>query len=400
MAGVAMASVVGTLTFTMVMGLSGAVQAITARRAGEGETTQVSSGLHAGLLLGLVIGSLVAVIMIFVAPAIFGTFNLETAARDLATSYFRVVALSIPAIGANSCFRGFFNGIAKTKVYMTSLLLTVSINIFLNWVFIYGNLGAPRLDAVGAGVASAIALYCSSLFYCIFAFRYGRPFGFASQRPSSETIRAVLRLSIPASMHQFLGCLVTMVFFAIISTLGTHELAASTVVFRLTLVVALPAFGFAIAGATMVGHTLGKKEPERAKLWGWDALKMGSFTMALLGLPMWLMPRFILGFFITDDPTTLDFAVVPMIVSGASLVVNGCRNIFIQLLNGAGDQKFVLKATQSYHWFVGTPLIALVALVFAWGLNAIWFCYAINYILVSVILMLRWNSGKWAARKV
>lgn len=399
LAAVSIGSVVLNLLFATVMGLGVAVQAITSRRMGEGITPQIAHAVHAGLTLSLVVGIVFAGVGYLLSPLLVRAFAPDPKVAELALPYFRMMVVTIPAIGLNTSFRGFFNGVGKSGVYLSSLLTMIILNIFLNWVLIFGHLGAPAMGTFGAGLASVISYYAGNLVYFVQALRLGKPFGFGQSAPQLAMARTVSKLAMPTMIHQLLQGLNTSVYFGIMARVGTEELAATTIVWRLAMVLALPAFGLGMAGATLVGQALGRKEKEDAKHWGWDTVKVGGMVMFVLGLPMVLLPRLVARVFV-DDPATAEMAVVPLVIVGATMTVNGCTWLIIQLLNGNGDNKYVMFMAGGYNWLIGLPLVAVTALVLHGNLTFIWTVQVCNYFALCMLMVRRWASGTWAERQL
>lgn len=387
------------LLFATVLGLGTAVQAITSRRMGEGISHQVSVAVHAGILLCALVGTVIAIAGYFAAPAVIDQFHTSPEVSRQALPYLRMMVVMIPALGINASFRGYFNGIGRSKVYLTSLLVIIVTNIFLNWVFIFGNLGAPALGTYGAGIASVIAYYLGNLVYLLQAIKLGRPYGFGKTKPTWQVIKRLTELAMPTMFNQLLMGLNSTVYFMIIASMGTRELAATSIVWRLGFVLVLPAFGFGMAGATLVGQALGRKDKEDARNWGWDSIKVSAVVMMVLGMPLVLVPHLVARAFV-DDVATAEMAAIPLFMLGLTMCINGGTWVFTQMLNGAGDTKFVLYMSSGYNWFIGLPLIAVTALVFKASLTAIWAVQISNFFVVFVCMALRWSSGKWAHRDI
>lgn len=399
LAAVAVGGVFNSIVVTTVLGLGIGVQAITARRIGEKALDRAANALHGGLLVGSSVGLVVAALSYFLAPTLMLYYPATEDVIAEAIPYFKVMAVIIPAIGMNASFRGFFNGIGRTKIYMATLVSVVALNIFLNWVLIFGNLGAPALGTVGAGMATGISMYTGTIIYFIWCFRVGKPYGFFKRLPSKETVSNLIKLAIPSMTNQMLTSFGSMVYFGIIATLGEKDLAATTIVFRLAMVLVLPAFGLAMGGAALVGHSLGAKQPDDAKNWGWDTAKVGALLLTVMGLPLVFFPGQVAYLFV-QDPETVALALMPLRLVGLTMGFNGCGVIFIQCLNGAGDNKFVLKGTSGFQWCCGLPFIAFVALYLDAGLTWIWAAQVTNYFALLNIFSYRWRSGKWAQHRL
>src|SRR5690606_9811047 len=107
--------------------------------------------------------------------------------------YLQARLVAMVAMAVNFSFRGYWNATDRPWLYMRTLIVMHVVNIALNWVLIYGNLGAPALGATGAGIASAIAVFVGSGTYFLLGWRHARPEGFLASLPSGDTLRAISR---------------------------------------------------------------------------------------------------------------------------------------------------------------------------------------------------------------
>src|SRR5210317_136941 len=160
------------LAISFIIGLSAGVQALAARRLGEGRDSETAMPLNGGLLLALMIGLPLCIILILATPYAYNFLTSDAEVRELGIPYLQVRIASMIAVGMNFSFRGYWSAIHLTGIYLKTLLIMHAINIFLNWVLIFGNLGAPELGVFGAGLATTISLYIGTALYFFFAFRH------------------------------------------------------------------------------------------------------------------------------------------------------------------------------------------------------------------------------------
>ena len=202
--------------------------------------------------------------MILAAPWAFTFLTSDPAVAEQGVPYLQIRMLSMMAVGMNFSFRGYWSAIHMTGIYLRTLLIMHVINIFLNWVLIFGNLGAPELGVFGAGLATTISLYIGTGLYFFFAIRHASDRGFLHQLPSRNMLWRQFKISLPSSLQQlfFATGLVTLVW--IVGQIGTREVAAINVLMTFHITAILPAFGIALATTTLVGNALGRKDVDDA----------------------------------------------------------------------------------------------------------------------------------------
>ena len=137
---------------SFIMGLSAGVQAIAAQRLGENRTDVLAVALNAGLIFAFVWAVPWTWLLHWASPAIFGFLIGDAAVIGEGVPYLQIRLLSAFGVGINAAFRGFWNGTNRPQLYMRTLIVSHITNLFLNWVLIYGNLGAPELGVLGAGL--------------------------------------------------------------------------------------------------------------------------------------------------------------------------------------------------------------------------------------------------------
>jgi putative MATE family efflux protein len=303
--------------------------------------------------------------------------------------------LAILFVGCNFAFRGYWNAIDLSRFYMTTLIAMHAVNIFLNWVLIFGNLGAPALGVQGAGIASALSTVFGLAIYVWLGLRHARPAGFLQRLPPAEDLWTLFRLSLPTGIQQLFFSTGFVVLFWIIGLVGTRELAAASVLINVMLVALLPGLGLGLAASTLVGQALGRKEPEDAAQWGWDVAKVGAVMMGGLGAPLVIWPDPILGVFI-HDPATLDVARLPARIMGLSMAFEALGMVLMHSLLGAGDARRVMLVSVCVQWLVFLPLAYLIGPVIGLGLTALWLLQVSYRLLQSSIFTMFWVRKRWA----
>src|SRR5690606_13474867 len=233
--------------------------------------------------------------------------------------------------GMNFAFRGYWNAVDLAKIYLRTLIVMHVVNALLDYVLIFGAFGAPRLGVDGAGWANLAANWTGTAYYFGQALLRIRKNGFLHGIPSAPTMWTMLRTSLPAAMQQFLFAAGMTVFFAIVGKLGTAEVAATSVLLNLLLVALLPAMGFGIAAASLVGQALGRRDPRDARRWGWDVVRTAVPIVTMIASVGLAFPDLILGVFL-HDPSTLALARWPLRVMAISLPLDVIGAVLLNAL--------------------------------------------------------------------
>jgi len=396
----AAAGVAGVLFFTItfpISGLSIGVQALTARRFGEGNDAQCGQVLNTGVVVSLALGT----------PLVLGAPWLGRIIASLASDDPQVLAagaiyLHYRLFGAafmllNFTARGFFAGIGKTHHQLTGSVLITAVNLVLDYVLIFGRAGFPEMGIQGAAIASTIATGVGSLYYiAALALLPSCRHRFATfRRPlfASRWFHPIVRLSIPVFTQRLLSHGAWSVFFLIVARIGTLELAASNVIRSIYNLTVMIGVGFGTAAAALVGQNLGSERPDRAEQLAWEAVKLSSWTMMLVGLLFLFAPVWVFQIY-TNDPAVIEVGRLPLMAISLVQGFAGIGLVLSQALQGAGNTRYVmfveLLCVACY-----LPTVYFLGLRTSLGVLGAWTGECIYWILMAAGVAWRFRSGSW-----
>ena len=383
----------------VILGISVGVQATAARRKGEGRTQELAAPLNGALLVVLVTGFFLSAILLFLVPSFYPYLNSDPEVIEQGVPYLQARVAAIIFVGMNFSFRGYWNAVDLSRLYMSTLIVMHISNIILNYALIFGKLGAPELGALGAGIGTSVATVIGTIVYFFLGFRFARKNGFLSSMPSWKGIVDLVRLSIPNSIQQLFFSAGFTATYWIIGKVGTVELAAANVLINLTLIMILPAIALGLSAATLVGQALGRREPDDAYRWGWDVVRASYLLFIGLGLVMAVVPGPILGAFL-HDAQALEVAKLPLQIVGLTIVIDAAGLILMNALLGAGATGRVMRVSIGMQWFLFLPLAYLAGPVMGYGLLTIWVLQSGYRGIQAVIFMVLWKSGQWRSIEI
>ncbi len=399
LAAVGIASFINFVAAAAFMGMSAGVQAMVARRMGEGRKEEAANPLNGALLTILLTATPLAVCLVLYSEALMGWLVDDPLVVQYGSEYLQVRLAAIMFVGMNFCFRGYWSAIKKTGFYLKTLLIVHSLNIFLNYVLIFGKLGFPQLGVQGAALGTSVSMAVGTLIYAYLALKHTRAFGFGLHLPKKETLLTVIKISVPSSMQQLFFALGFTMLFWIVGQIGTAELAAANVLTNITLVAILPCIAFGISAATLVGQALGRSEVEDAHRWAWDVIKVALFVVVLIALPMMLMPELILGVFL-KEPHALEVAITPLRLVSLGILVDAFGLVIMNALQGAGATKSTMKVSLLMQWVVFLPLAYIAGPIAGFGLATIWLLQILYRTAQTGIYIYLWQQRQWANIKI
>lgn len=383
-------------------GLNIGVQAVTARRFGEGNKRGAGKVLDNGLLIALIIGT---VCTLFISHGMSGLFRIFSDDREVVIAgsgyiYYRLLSgLPFMIITAQ---RGFFNGISRTKLHMLVVLVSNVLNVILNYLLIFGKFGLPRMEASGAGLATTLANVIGCLLFIYISLRKHRRKPFGYYNPSNldwNVCRGIIRLAVPSGLQVLLAMTGYAAFNAIISRIGTIELATTNVCITVWSLAFLPGTGLGISAASLIGQKLGEGLPDRAEEFGWESARLGILTMGMIGLIFIIIPEQIFRIF-TDDSAVIEAGRIPLRILGCIQIFDATGMVLSQALQGAGMNRWVLLAEIAANWGFFIPGTFLVVFIFNLGLNAAWVVLAVYLIIFGSVVTMKFAGGRWKEVKV
>jgi putative MATE family efflux protein len=399
-AAVGISSFTAYIYLGVFWGLSIAVQATASRRKGEGKPEECGTYLNAGLVIIMSLAPVSSAILYYLVPSFYPLLSADSELVATGIPYLRWLIVQAPFVGAISAFNGFWNAIDLSRIYMRAMISMHALNILFNYMFIFGNLGAPEMGVEGAGVGTALSSVVGAILYLGLGLRYGVDYGFLKEMPGIAELKSVGRLAVPAALQQLMDSAALTLMYRIVGMTGTMELAAYSVLINFINLVGLPAWGLGTAGATLVGQALGRSDADDAAQWAWDVVKVGVVCMGLLGVPFWLMPEVILGFWI-HDTQTLALAILPCRILGIMIMFNGLGYMFASMLNGAGDVRRVTYTNFYSQWLWLLPGAYLIGPHAGYGLLGIWCMHQFGYrALQSLVFAYFWQMKKWSRIRV
>jgi MATE family multidrug resistance protein len=382
--------------------LSTGVHVLVARRQGEQDFDGAGAILNNALFLALVLGLAVGAAGALGSRTLLGLFASDPAVADAGTAYMQWRFLGLPLFMFVVTYRGFFNGIGDTKVFMYSAILVNISNITFDYLLIFGALGFPRMGLAGAGFASTISNGLGWLFFVAATFlpRYRRRYRYYARiRYWGEALRTIVRLSAPVSFQNILLLLGFLIFVAITGVIGTAQQAASQVVITALFMSFLPCFGFGIGAQTLVGQSIGNGHYRLAHRYGLEAARLATYFTVALGLLFIAVPDFVITL-ITNDHEVAVIARPLLRIAGAAQIFYAGGIVLAHALQAAGATVYVMVIEVLTHWIVFLPASYLLGVVGGGGVIGAWTALPVYIVAYTVLIATRYRKATWLLIKV
>lgn len=310
----------------------------------------------------------------------------------------RALAVTFLLSGLSSTATYLLRSIDEVRIPLIGSAGAFFLNIFFNWVFIFGKLGAPRLELLGAAVGTVIAR----------TFEFGVIFGYFMLRDKKIAFRfrdltkgaggmlhQYMYYSIPVILSDTLLGISLSLAAVIIGHTGREISAANSIVNSIVQLTNVLNMGMSGAAAIVIGHSIGEGEIGQAKREGNTYVLLSFLFGIVIIAPLLLLEAPFISFYnITVETRMLAHqmilftCLVMPIQTVAYMTSKG-------ILRGGGDTRFLLLADSSLVWLVSLPLGALSA--FIWHLNPVWvyILLRIEFPLKGIVCFIRFCSDKW-----
>jgi putative MATE family efflux protein len=383
--------------FAILTVLHVGTSALLSRFVGANTISRASTALSTLLYFAFFLSLPIMILWYFVAPSIYIWFNTAPELIFLGTQYVQILTWMLPFIFVKLVFVTALNASGDTKTPMYVKISSIILNIFLNYLLIFGNLGFPELGVQGAGIATVIVNIIELSIY-IWLYSKGKMLYIPLCHYSHILLKRALKVGIPASFERTLTFGSFMLFTMVIADYGTEVLAGYQIGLRIEGLAFMPGIGFTIAAMTLMGQGLGAKKPLQAKE---DVVLILKYTVGLmffLSFFMIFVPEKIVWIF-TDDVQTIAEASLYLQIVGLSQIPLAFNFVLSGALRGAGDSKRTLKINLISLWFVRI----LPALALSWYFQEVMFVYfamIADTFVKAIWLWYTFQRGEWQKLKI
>ncbi len=393
LAAASLANVIFNLLMLFGIGVSYAITPLVATAEGEGDTIKISDTLRHGLMIALINGLLLIAIVLLCRPVLHHIDQPEDVVK-LAIPYLTILAFSLLPVLIFQSFRQFAEGLSNTRIAMIIMLGSVALNVFLNYILIYGHLGFSPLGLNGAGWGSLVARIVMMLViagYIYFAGQFKKyRLGFAIRNYSSKVFKQLLNIGIPAGM-QFIFEVAAFDFSAIMmGWLGTNTLAAHQIAINLATISYMTTSGLASAATIRVSNELGRRNFTKLKDVAYTLMLLALGCMTLWAI-LFIAGRNFLPTIYIENIEVINIAAPLIVIAGLFQLSDGAQVVCTGALRGLQDVKVPSLLIFVAYWIIGLPLGYYLGFVAGYGSSGIWYGLLIGLTITAIAMFVRFR---------
>lgn len=358
LAAVSLGSSIWIALMVTLVGVLYAGSPLVAQLQGAGRTQEIAGLVRQSLWQGVLL-SLLALALVYAVLPLAGWLGLEPDVEYKATGFLAAIALGLPGLAVLRVLTVYSNSVNHSKPPMVVSVVSLALNIVLNWLLIYGHWGLPALGAVGCGVATAICMTLSALVLALWlmwapAFRATQPFR-RFDWPQWAVQKQLLQLGLPIGAVFLVEVSAFSLVALLIARLGSVSVAAHQVALNFAALVFMVPSALGAALTVRVGQALGAGQAQQARFIGYTGIAMGLVFAALAALAIVLSAPFIAALY-TPDAAVQALATSLLLLIGLFQFGDASQVIIAGILRGYKLTREPMLVYAAAFWLLGMPL--------------------------------------------
>jgi MATE family multidrug resistance protein len=345
-----------------------AINSVVAHEIGAGQFGSIAHTVRQSLWKGLGVG-LVACAVANLATLLFDHIGLDAQVNANASMFVHVISIGMPAFACYRALYGYTTSINQTKPVMVIAIFGLLLNVFINWLLVFGNWGMPKLGGVGCAVATAIGMWLmlfAMLCWIRYASAYRATYPFTHwEWPNRTEIGSMLRLGVPIGITYFAEVSAFGAVSLLIARFGVVQVSAHQIALNFSSLVFMVPLSFGIGLITRVGQALGEGSPQRARFAAWVgigmALAFAIFSAAGIVLFRWQIARAY-----TSDPAVQSLCVDLLLFAALFQLSDAAQVAASSAIRGYKVTRQPMQIQVLAFWGFALPAGIVLGLAPAW----------------------------------
>jgi len=333
------------------------------------------------------------------APSVLSVFGPERELLVAGTGYLRLVTWGMPAVGIMTAVGACLRGSGDTRSPMVVASIVNIINVFGNWVLIYGHLGFPAMGITGSAIATILAQWFGAFLALKVLTGRNSPLGLTTKGPwrlNTGELRRILGMGLPAAGESIFWQAAAIILTFYITSFGTKALAAHQLGLNAESLSYMPAAGFSIAATTLIGQAIGAQNFRLARRYSRElslwATSLTVFTASLL----FFLPRQILAL-LTTDQDVIALGSIYLRLMAIAQVPQQLGGVLSGIIRGSGDTRAPMYIAAAGLWGIRLPLAYLLAFPLQLGITGVWAGMTLDLIIRFILTFIRYSRIPWVA---
>lgn len=385
--------------FTLLtLGLAGGCTVLVSQYWGKRDIASIQKVFAIAIKIALLFSAICAAAILLFPRQIMGIFTSDPVLIDYGVSYLNIVGYSYLLYGISNTFVIAMRSVENVKIALIVYGSSFLVNVFFNWVFIFGKLGAPAMGAAGAAVGTLIARSCEFLMVMIYIFRIEKKVQFRWKHLVSHDktlFRDFVKYSIPVVLNELIWSLAISTQLIILEKLGSDVVAASSIASTMQQVSNVLLMGVANAAGVVIGKLIGSGQEDTARKAAFS-INLCSVAIGLVcGLLLISLKDVIISIYNIPDHTKWMASSFMLWCGLMTFFMSISLTNVIGIFRGGGDTKYALYVDLLTLWCFSLPLGFLAKFIPGISPLIVYMLLRSDEILKLVLCLFRLKSGKW-----
>lgn len=374
---------------------------LVSRFIGSGDRALAYEATRQAIVVALGVAILVVACGFVLTPQLLWFMGAAPDVSPLASQYLRLSLVASLFLSINTCYAAALRGSGDTKTPFKVGLAGALFNILVMWLLVYGRFGLPQMGVAGAGLGLIISY---ALIFGVYSGLFARDrlairLSMLGYRFDTALVRRLLAVGLPAALEQLLMSGGMTVFARLVMSLGTIAYASHQVSANITSLSYMTGMGFSMAATTLVGRSLGEDRPDRAEAYARMTQRIGILMMSALAAGFFLLGPILVRFY-TDEAEIIQQGAMILKIAAFAQPAIASYSILAGALRGAGDTRYPLYITFAGIWTMRIGTAYVLVNTFHMGLTGVWLAVNLDQWVRTLLVMLRFGSGRWKTVRV
>ena len=400
---VAAASLGSVIYFALWMLGSGPVMAVSplvaqALGADQNSTQDARRSVRMALWVIFLMTPVIILLLTFTEPLAL-KLGQDPEVAEKAGRYVLVLGPGLAFAMGTMALRNFLAALEKTMIPFVLVSIVTALNILLNYILIFGHFGAPRLELVGAGIASSLSYIFGFFLFVLYIRLDKRANSFQIFKNFWKTdwrrFKEVVALGWPISLTTLFEGMLFNAAVIIMGVIGVMEQAAYQIALNVAALAFMLPWGLSMAGAVRIGLAEGAGNKAAVRRCAGVTLIAAVCGIMLMAIPITLAPEFITSLYLDlekpDNAQVIALVIGFLPIAAAFMLFDASQVAANQLLRGLKDVKWPMVLTGISYWVIGFPIAYYLGLKTDIGANGVWYGLMAGLIAASILLGWRLN---------
>ncbi len=386
------------LYMMVIFGLSSGASVLISQYWGKNDTTAISKIFGIVLKFSIVIGICAMVLVLVVPKQVMSVFTPNEQLINYGADYLRIVGFSYLFFSFTSTYINCIRSVEKVNIAVVTYSISFVVNVFFNYMFIFGKFGAPALGVAGAAVGTLIARITEFIITMFYAVRIEKKIKLHFKyivKSDKILLGDFKKYSLPVVINEVTWALGSSLQVAILGRISVSAVSVASIVNTAMQVMGVLVYGAASATLVMVGKKIGAKQYDVARKTA-NTLVIVNILIAAVAAGLLLLTKdFIIGFYALTNETYLATQITMYV--GAVIILFQSVNLscIVGTFRGGGDTKFAMLVDLLGMWCVAVPLGLLSGWHFGLAVPIVYAFLRSDEVVKAIACLIRMKSGKW-----